>query len=396
MKTTTIFSKTLKAYNQGFRIIANKGSTRSSKTYSELQLFYLIQCNSKKSRVITIVSHSFPHLIGGAVRDYERILESQNVNVDRIRHINPRTYTIGKTLIEFVGFDNPGKALGAYRDILFINEANKLPFNTCHQLMQRTTEAIFLDWNPSLEFWFDTEDFEKRDDCIVIQSNFFDNIQNLTDGQLRDFKEAKRKAEHEEKIGKKGYWWNWWHVYGLGLQGKLEGIIFSYQEYDELPDIDLYTLFVIDWGGNDPTFLGEINIDKKLNNLYIKEHIYQPQILNYKLIEKIEELNPNGREVICDSSRKDKIFELQYAGIFAVGATKGEGSIIDGIEKMQEFTIFIHKDSENAKKEFDTYKWAEDKITGKSLNIPEDKNNHVIDAVRYGVRYYRRFVNPLH
>jgi len=106
-------------------------------------------------------------------------------------------------------------------------------------------------------------------------------------------------------------------------------------------------------------------------------------------------INQNNRPVICDSARKDKIFELQMSGINAIGSTKGEGSILDGIERMQEFSIFVHKNSENVKREFKTYRWAEDKVTGKALNEPEDTNNHAIDSCRYSIRFYRRNIKPL-
>lgn len=394
METTSVFSKTLKAYNDGFRIIANKGGTRSSKTFSELQLFYQIMQFSNKQRVISTVSHSFPHLFGGAIRDFENILEGEGINLDQVRNIAPRQYKINKTLHEFIGFDKPGKALGAARDILFMNEANKLPFSIAHQLMGRTTETIFLDWNPSEEFWFNTEGYADRDDCIVIDSTFFDNIKNITSGQIADLYAAKKKAMAEDAAGKRGYWWNYWQVYGLGLKGQLEGVIFqNWTTYNTLPECDLYKIYVIDWGGGDPTTLSELNFDGENNRLYIKEHIYQPQILNSKLIDYIHTLgNPI---VICDSARKDKIFELQMAGINALGATKGAGSIIDGIERLYEFSIFVHEDSKNVIDEFTKYKRVQDKITGKYLDIPEDKNNHVIDPARYGVRFYRMNVKPL-
>jgi phage terminase large subunit len=394
MITTRVFSETLQAYNDGYRIIANRGGTRSSKTFSELQLLYLIMCKSKKKRVISTVSHSFPHLFGGAIRDFESILNGEGINLDKARTQTPRQYHINSTLHEFIGFDKPGKALGAARDILFINEANKMPFSIVHQLMQRTTECIFLDWNPAEDFWFDTE-LSSRKDVRVIDSTFYDNIQNLTPGQLEDLKQARNKALSEDKAGKRSYWWNWWQVYGLGLKGQLEGVIFqNWQEFETLPDVELYRLWAIDWGGNDPTTLTECLFDGDNNRLYIIEHIYQPQILNSKLISYLE-THAGNEPVICDSARKDKIYELQMAGINALGATKGEGSIIDGIERLQEFTIFVHKDSLNAIDEFKKYKRVQDSVTGKYLDLPEDANNHIIDAVRYGCRFYRRSVKPL-
>lgn len=395
MITTPIFEQTLKAYNDKYRFIANRGGTRSSKTFSELQLFKIISDNSKRKRIITVVSHSLPHLEGGAIRDFDNILTDCGIEPDNVRTKHPYIYRLNKTILEFVGFDRPGKALGAARDILLINEANKMPFSICHQLMQRTTECIFLDWNPSEDFWFDTQGYEQRPDCMTIDSNFYDNIQNLSSGQLSDLKDAKRKAMQEEQRGQRGYWWNYWQVYGLGKKGMLEGVIFPYwQEYETLPDdVDLYKFYVIDWGGSDPTTLSELNIDGDNNRLYIRELIYQPQILNSKLIEIIQALDPVP--VICDSARKDKIFELQMSGINAMGATKGVGSIIDGIEQMQEFSIFVHTDSKNAQFEFRNYKRVKDERTGEFIEMPEDKHNHIIDAVRYGVRFYRRNVRPL-
>ena len=395
MNTTPVFSKTAQAYHDGYAIIGNKGSTRSSKTFSELQLFKFIAENSKRKRLITTVSHSLPHLEGGAIRDFDNILEGDGYIIEDVRTKRPYIYTIGKTTLEFVGFDRPGKALGADRDILLVNEGNKMPWSIIHHLMARTTECTFVDWNPSEDFWWQNEGIMEREDAIEIHSTFFDNIQNLTAKQLRDFKIARNRALAEDAKGKRGYWWNWWQVYGLGVPGQLEGVIFQeWKEYNALPECELFRLLVIDWGGNDPTTLTELNIDGDGNRLYIKEHIYQPQILNSKLIDYIHLHNSDNSFVICDSARKDKIYELQMAEINALGSTKGEGSIIDGIERLQEFSIFVQKDSENAKDEFGKYKWAEDKTTGKSLNVPEDKNNHVIDGVRYGLRFYKRTIKP--
>jgi phage terminase large subunit len=397
MITTRVFAETLAAYNAGYRIIANKGGTRSSKTFSELQLIKTIQTHSRKPRVITTVSHSFPHLHSGAIRDYEKILETDGLNIDAIRTKNPHIYTINKNIHEFVGFDKPGKALGSARDILFANEANKIPFSIIQQLIMRTTECIFLDWNPSEDFWFDTEEFEKRPDCKVIHSTFYDNIQNLTEGQLQELREAKTKALAEDARGQRGYWWNWWQVYGLGLKGQLEGVIFqNWEKYKELPaDVDLYKIWCVDWGGGDPTTFTELNIDADNKNLYIKQHIYQPQIRNSDFINYILKHAAKNELVICDSARKDKIFELQVSGIAAHKCRKYPGVKLDNIDNLQEFAIFVHKDSINAIDEFSKYKWLSDPITGKSLGEPEDGNDHIIDPVGYAIEFYRRMIRPL-
>lgn len=396
MKLVKKFDNLIDAYRARYAFIAEAGGTRSGKTFRICQLIYLIMLHSKKRLVITIVSHSFPHLYGGAIRDFENILASEDVNIDQARTKNPHIYRIGKSLLEFVGFDKPGKALGAARDILFINEANKMSFAICHQLITRTTATVFADWNPSETFWFESEGFAERKDTILLHSTFKDNIENLSPRQLNELKHARNRAMAEDKACKHGYWWNWWQVYGLGLKGQLDGVIFqNWQTYSTLPEgVELYRLLGIDWGGNDPTTLIEAHIAEREKLLYLRQLVYQPQILNNKLINIIIENNPHDNFVICDSARRDKIYELQNAGIKAIGSTKGEGSVIDGIERMQQYQIYVHEESADMIKEFASYKWIKDPKTERSLNEPEDKNNHCIDSARYLLRFYKKSINP--
>lgn len=394
-KTTVVYKNTIKAYNQKYRIIANKGGTRSGKTFATLQLLLTIMINSPGKLIISVVSHSFPHLYGGAIRDWENIIETvDGLSVESVRTKNPHIYKIGKSLLEFIGFDKPGKALGAARDILFINEANKMPFSVCHQLMQRTTRCIFLDWNPSEQYWFQTQGIIDRDDCIVINSTFLDNIQNLTSGQLSDLREAKKKHDAEVEAGTKGYWYNWWRVYGLGLDGKLEGVIFTnWHEFEILPsDIDYYRIFVVDFGSVDPTTLSEIYFDRSERRAYLYEHKYEPftkEFRNVDLINLINDVNANNDEVVCDSARPDLISEMQIAGIAAMRAKKGANSRVIHRELMQQFTWYLHKKSKNAIREFETHKWVIGK-DGEATKKPEDANDHIIDAVGYGTEYYYR------
>lgn len=183
MKLTTTFEKTAKAYKDKYRYIINKGGTRSGKTYSTLQLLYFICKWSKKPLIVHVVSHSTPHLKDGAIVDFEHILNSCNENIANIRTQNPNTYKIGQSQIKFIGFDNSGKAHGAKRDILFVNECNYMKYEILHQLFQRTRGAIFLDYNPSAKFWIDTCGILEDQRTTVIHSTFLDNIENLTEDQ---------------------------------------------------------------------------------------------------------------------------------------------------------------------------------------------------------------------
>ena len=83
------------------------------------------------------------------------------------------------------------------------------------------------------------------------------------------------------------------------------------------------------------------------------------------------------------------------SGINAQKCRKYPGVKLDNIDSMQEFNIFVHEDSKDAIYEFENYKRVQDKITGKFLDEPEDKNDHIIDPTGYGIEFYRRSIKPL-
>ena len=92
MKLTKVFSKNIKAYNQGNRTIINKGGTRSSKTFSILQLLVLIA--ESQNKLITIVSRTLTHLKGGIVRDLEKILIERGHRPGEIHRLSDKYFAI--------------------------------------------------------------------------------------------------------------------------------------------------------------------------------------------------------------------------------------------------------------------------------------------------------------
>lgn len=375
MNVTRIYTETLEAVVNKKRYIINKGGSRSSKTFSELQVFKTISDYSKKTEVNTIVSHSLPHLKGGAIRDFDNILKSEGIAPDKVRIKNPYEYRINNQLIEFLPFDNLGKALGGARDRLFINEANKMPHNICHQLIQRTTGSVFIDYNPSHEFWINTEGYLNLPNTVVITSTFLDNIQNLTDAQIDDFLLAKHKAEIEEKNDNKGYWWNWWRVYGLGLDGIVEGAIFNNWKQGEFNN-DLPYAYGLDFGSKDPDALVKCAIDRKNKKIYLKECIYKNGLSTWQLVDLIKAQNVGNKFIVADSSAARTIQDLQSKGLNVKPVVKG--TIVEGIKLMQDYQLIIEPESINLIRELSGYIWLDRKG-----EVPIDKDNHTIDAARY-------------
>lgn len=97
---------------------------------------------------------------------------------------------------------------------------------------------------------------------------------------------------------------------------------------------------------------------------------------------KFKEVGINKEQIYLDSAEPRLIEELRRMGWNIRPSLKGKDSVNAGIDLLKRYKLFIHKDSKNAIQEFRNYKWKEDR-TGKLTNIPEDKHNHITDAVRY-------------
>src|SRR5690606_9116840 len=159
--------------------------------------------------------------------------------------------------------DQEDKVRGPRRNILYMNECNNINFETYHQLAIRTDKEIWLDYNPTHEFW---ADIELKDDPDVesVVLTYRDN-EALSDSIIREIEKAKAKAFFnpecpedslfQENNIKSSYWANWWRVYGLGLTGSLEGVIFSnWRIIDNVPEDANILGYGLDFGyTNDPT-----------------------------------------------------------------------------------------------------------------------------------------------
>ena len=374
---TDTFFKTAQAYNGGYRYIGNKGGTRSGKTFATLQLLDLI-LGKRKQRIITTVSQSLPHLIGGAIRDYDDILTSKGIQPDTMRTKNPYVYRYGNSIHEFIGFDSPGKAIGATRDILFINECDKVGWSVVHQLMQRTGECVFFDWNPSNRFWVDDPELfgiQNKEDATIIHSTFRDNYDNLTDKQIEDFRQAKMKADAEAARGVYGYWSNWWQVYGEGEYGQIEGAIFTDWEIGDF-DNTLPFRYGLDFGfSSDPDALVKVAVDEKRKVIYLEECFYKNGQSFDMLANVLDHYVARGGRIVADCAEDRLIVDLQRR-FNIVKCTKWK--VIERIKKLQGYHMIVTKESVNLQSELMEYVWSD-----KKSETPIDKNNHLLDAVGY-------------
>lgn len=353
------------------RIRAVQGGTSASKTISILlRLINDAQADEEKT-LTSIVSESLPHLKRGAMRDFLNIMKEHNYYEDSRWNRTNYTYSFETgSEIEFFSADQPDKLRGARRDRLYINECNNVPYEAYDQLEVRTKECIYLDWNPTAEFWFYTEILGKRDDVDHITLTYLDN--EALDQQIIE-------AIEQRKANKM-----WWQVYGLGQLGEVEGRIFTgWNIIDELPHEARLERYGLDFGyTNDPTAI--VGVYKYNEGLILDEKLYQKGLLNKQIADNILNFEDKAL-IIADSSEPKSIDEIRLFGINIIGATKGRGSVNHGIDLMQEQRISVTKQSVNLIKEYRNYMWATDKL-GKSLNTPEDVNNHALDSARYAIQ----------
>lgn len=372
---TKVYRSSFKAYLAKSRVIANKGGTRSGKTYSVMQLLLVILMTKKKS--VSVVSETLPHLKRGALRDFRDILNNEGLDEgkDYKENKSDLTFTFPNgSYIEFFSVDNWAKVKGPGRNILFINECNRIPYETYRQLAVRTTDAVFLDWNPDAEFWYE-DNIMNREGTIEIHSTYRDNP-HLGEIQIEEI-ESNR---HNEQ---------WWRVYGLGLTGHIEGTIYRpFIQIDALPDARSHMrhCYGLDFGySNDPTALVDVYIDEAGKKIYVDELIYKSGMLNSEIAEELARRGiSRSTEIFADAAEPKSIDELGRKVYRYNVKPAYKKDLLSQIQFLQQFEIYVTSSSLNVIKESRQYKWKEDR-DGNAVNEPTDAFNHAMDALRYAV-----------
>lgn len=293
--------------------------------------------------------------------------------------------------ILFRGLDDPLKVTSVTVDVgylcfLWIEEAYEIMSESDFDMLDESIRGevpgelfkqITLTLNPWNErHWIKGRFFDREDkDTLAITTNYLCN-------EWLD--ESDRSVFERMKINNPRRF----QVAGLGNWGIAEGLV--YENFIEksftLNDVrDFVTVAGLDFGyTNDPTafFIGFLNDKNKI--LYVWDEIYKKGLSNRKIYEEINSLGYAKESITGDSAEPKSIDELYDYGLRIKGAKKGRDSIMNGIQWIQDLKIIIHPRCTNFITEISNYTWDKDRF-GKTLNVPVDDFNHLMDAMRYGL-----------
>lgn len=375
---TKTFYKNADAYcSKKYRHIINQGGSSSSKTFSILQLLTHI-ANSRKVE-IDVCGESMPHLKRGVLRDLPSVFDQFGLNFEMMLNRSDHFITFESgAKMNFIALDNPGKARGARRDILFINEANLIPYETVEQLIIRTHETVFIDYNPTQAFWVHNEIIPKNPErALLIKSTYKDN-QFLPQAEIDELESRRGDGNN-----------NFWRVYGLGELGIAEGLVFENVTARTITDEELSRFNEvyqgIDWGYIHPFVFVKCCYDDENKILYVWDEVHQSRLSLQASMDAVRNKQVYG-DIIADSANPQSIGEFWDNGFSIFPANKTPGSRDFGYRWLQSLNEIVIDPVRcpNTLHEFLTMEYLKDK-NGKYINDYPKECDDAIDAIRYAM-----------
>lgn len=367
-------------------IICNEGGTRSSKTWDTFH-FLIAFCdhNRGKGLEIYVLRDTLTNCKDYTLKDFYGVLRAMDLTGE-IKISNPQKpdFNVWGNSIHFRGLDDEEKSEGYPSDILFFNEILETSQGKVNGLKMRCRKLIIADWNPKVtSHW--VFKWEGQPFTYFTHTTYRNNkyLQKSIIAEIESYEptDANIKAGTADEFR--------WQVYGLGNRASNEQTVFKHFELFETPPANYdIRVFGMDFGfTNDPSTLVEIIVDGK--NLYITEHLYETGLLNADIYQKVKDIVGLDTYVVADSAEPKSIVELRIMGLPVIEATTGPDSVKYGVNKILQFKVFLNKKSVNLQNEWRNYKYQVDK-QGNVLNIPVDKDNHLIDPVRYALTKFVR------
>lgn len=396
----------------GFAGVALEGSSRSGKTWSSVDFIIYICTHVDKNATINIYRETYNEFKTTLYDDFKRRLDDYGLDNPFRKKEEIKSFKIGDNSISFLG---DGKEGGGC-DYAFFNEVMHIPQRVFDSVEMRCRKFWWADYNPSFsEHWF----FDKvlqRPDVGFIRTTFkqnpyisvgernkilgyepwlpgsyeIDGSDIIYKGEIVDDKNQPPPHPINLENGTADEFL--WRVYGLGLRGSMKGVVIKQLSWvDEFPD-HVDHIYANDFGfTHDPNALVKYAEDEK--NIWFELLYYDPVDTDVELDMIFTALSLDREKTItCDSSDKytgenkgtvEMVKGLKRRGWKAKKVKKSK-SVVYWLGSMREKKLHCVKNKlwKHVKKERENYKWKE--VNGIFINQPEDKFNHIWDAVRYG------------
>lgn len=302
--------------------------------------------------------------------------------------VNNTTFTItlaNGSIFLFKGMDDSEKikSVAGITDII-VEEATEISQDEFTQLDLRLRAnaanlQMFLMFNPvskvnwCYKHWFENGTPENTK---IIKSTYKDNRFLPADyvASLENMKQTN---------------YTYWNIYANGEFCSLDKLIFTnWRQYDgEVPQ-NLPLLIGLDFGFiNDPSALVVSRIDEANKKIYVIDEHCEKGMLNDAIAALITYKGYAKEVIIADSAEKKSIEEIKRCGVPRIKpAVKGQGSILQGIQKLQQYELLVSSSCPNLIVELQNYSWKKDRSSGEYINEPQDCFNHCCDSLRYSLQ----------
>lgn len=369
IKPNRVLLQTLKALQQGYKLIVHQGGTYSGKTYGTLAALALYLAKEPLKKNWLIVGQTSNEIDDGAYKDWCDVMEKLPVG----KEINKtrKKWKVGNSYVTFKTIDKVGKAKSGKRDGVFINECNHIKWEIVEQLIVKS-ECTILDYNPSAKFWIHKKilpNIKNYEPYLTTKTTYKDNLA-LDEDQIRRIETM--WANDPLKYS----------IYVKGELGKRDGLIIpQYKTFKDWPEYGKARAYFLDFGfTNDVTCLGEAMIAG--DSIYSKQLIYKTGLLTKDLNDHMVKLKISKKiPIYCDNIPKE-VAELAVYGWILIKTKKFNGSVLSGLNILKQYKHFVHEQSLDAQEEFDNYEWIKTP-DGEYIDEPIDKFNHYIDGLRY-------------
>lgn len=399
----------------GKKGIILEGGARSRKTYSFIDLLIYVCLYCVNNKTIIILRDTYNSFHTTLFTDLETSLDEFGLDNPFKRSTQVTQMKIRNNRIHFKGADNENNTKGAPSYLLYFNEMLTIPKIIFDNYIMRCSWMWVGDFNPSLTEHYVFDKVIPRPDVGHLRTTFKDNPQcppgmlieimgyepflpgsyDIIDDELwyndKPIDETNQPPQHPENVKNGTADLFLWKVYGLGLRGAMQGVIFTNVRYiPEFPDMGY--IYANDFGFTaDPN--ATVKYAETETEIFVELLIYQPietpELLDIQMQKVGVEKNI---PLPCDSADKFKgestatvemvkgLEELGYEA-FKISKTK---SVMFWLLSMKNKRINIVNNElvQHAKKEQQNYKFKE--IQGILINQPIDNFNHFWDATRYG------------